>query len=428
MYNSRVMLQGDCNAPATFSCLVSHAMHKFLGTSVYIYLDNIFIFSDSRQQHMQHIREVCEKLKEYQLYSSPKKADFFSPRMKVLGHYIDDLSLHPDPEKIQKIKDWPTPTNTKAIQHFTTTVNYLSEFCPDLASHMAPLTELTGNKKFDWTPLCETAFQNTKKLADQAPILQPLNYESDDQIFLASDASTVGIGAWIGQGPTFYKARPASFYSRKLNSAEHNYPTHDLELLAIVAALRAFEHHLLGTKFTIITDHQSLQYFLSQRNLSPRQSRWQLELSKFDFDIQYIEGKKNLIADALSRLSEPKTSSPSATPDSEAFADVSDSISDLSLDTLSDMSSYEFVNFNDFIEDFDNLPETLSSSHTTLISIPSSPEIYGEDSFFLDDATDWSSNTSSDITPFAPKSPEIPPYNPQDTINPIFLSSCSSTA
>src|SRR5436190_297412 len=120
--------------------------------------------------------------------------------------------------------------------------------------------------------------------------------------------------------------------------------------------------------------------------------------------------------------------------------DISDSYSELSDRTSSDMSSYEFfdmndfieewfVDINDFIEDFDSLPESLSSSYTTFISVSSSPEIYGEYSFFLDDARSWPSNTSSDITLFAPNSPEIPPYNPEDTIDPAFLQlfSCAST-
>src|SRR5437660_10526058 len=121
MYNSRVMLQGDCNAPATFSRLVSHAMHKFLGTSVYVYLDNIFICSDSRQQHMQHIREVCEKLKEYQLYSSPTQALLVTPRINVICQFIVDLGRLPGPRDSQKIRDWPTPTDTKPIPRCTAT-------------------------------------------------------------------------------------------------------------------------------------------------------------------------------------------------------------------------------------------------------------------------------------------------------------------
>ena len=115
MFNSRVMQQGNCNALTTFSRLISHVLHKYLRRFVFVYLDNIFIFSETRQQHIEHICSVCQKLKEFNLYATSQKAEFFSQQMKVLGHYISDQGIYVDLDKIKKIKDWPIPKNTKGI-------------------------------------------------------------------------------------------------------------------------------------------------------------------------------------------------------------------------------------------------------------------------------------------------------------------------
>ena len=205
--------------------------------------------------------------------------------------------------------DWLTPTNKKSVERFTATVNYLSQFFPELASHMAPISELTRNKPFNWTDNCNTTFNKVKQLADQAPILTPLNMKKDEPVYLFIDASLVGTGSWIGQGPTIYTARPAAFHSRKFTEQQTRYATHKQELLALVDALRFFEPQLLGYKFTVVIDNRSLQYLYikSTIKITPRQYRWLDEISKFDFDIIHIEGKKNIIADALSRLSETKT-------------------------------------------------------------------------------------------------------------------------
>ena len=129
---------------------------------------------------------------------------------------------------------------------------------------MAPLTSLMGKTKFYWTPLEEKAFQATKQLAEQAVILTPIDINQPDPIFLFADASLVGTGSWIGQGPTIYTAQPAAFHSHKFTSQQNSYPTHDQELLAIVDTCKHFQHILLGNHFTIITDNSSLKTLLSK--------------------------------------------------------------------------------------------------------------------------------------------------------------------
>src|SRR5947207_9737358 len=181
---------------------------------------------------------------------------------------------------------------------------------------MTPLTFLMGKTKFYWTPLEEKAFCSTKQLAEQAAILKPIDINHSDPIFLFANTLLVGTGSWIGQGPTIYTARPATFHSHKFISQQTSYPTHDQELLAIVDACKHFQHILLRNHFTIITDNSSLKTLLSKptKLLNNRQIRWIEILSPFDFEILYIPSSKNIIADALSHLHEKDPSPPPSSP------------------------------------------------------------------------------------------------------------------
>src|SRR5438552_437568 len=330
MYNSRVMQQGDCNSPSTFMRIINYILQAFLGIFVFVYLDDIFIYSDTLEDHIDHIKQVCLKLQEHRLYASAKKSQFFADKLEILGHYIDNQGIHADPSKIEKIINWPTPTSRKKVERFNATVNYLSQYYNNLASCMAPLISLMGKTKFYWTPLEEKAFHATKQLAEQAAILKPIDINHPDPIFLFADASLVGTGSWIGQGLTIYTARPATFHSRKFISQQTSYLTHDQELLAIVDACKHFQHILLGNHFTIITDNSSLKTLLSKptKLLNNRQTRWIEILSPFDFEILHIPGSKNIIADALSHLHEKDPSPPLSPPNTSSSPSIISKMND----------------------------------------------------------------------------------------------------
>ena len=149
------------------------------------------------------------------------------------------------------------------------------------------------------------AFEHIKELVRNVPILKPLDYKSDEPIWLITDACSTGIGAVLSQGPDWKTARPSAFESRAYrgdeNYGEWRYLTHDQELLAIVNALEKWQHLLLGTHFTICTDHESIKYLMTKSSLSGREARWCQFLARFDFDILYVPGRHNAAADALSR-------------------------------------------------------------------------------------------------------------------------------
>ena len=301
-FASNVMQQGDCNAPSTFQRFITHLFRDFVGKFVYAYLDDIFIFSDTIEEHQGHIRSVVNRLRESRMVLNPKKCDFFSERMDCLGHMIDDQGIHADSSKMAQIQNWRTPRTYHDVQRFLGLVQYIQHFMPNVSVFTAPLSAITRNgHEFMWRPLHEKCFAEIKALAAKTPILKPINPETEDPIWVVCDASASGVGAFYGQGKAWENCRPAGFMSRKFKEAQQNYRVFEMETLAILEALTKWEDKLIGRKFTVITDHQSLEFFSRQKHLSGRQARWAEYLSRFDFEVIYVKGQYNIVADCLSR-------------------------------------------------------------------------------------------------------------------------------
>jgi len=158
---------------------------------------------------------------------------------------IDDDGIHPAPEKIRIIMDWTRRESQKELQRFNGMVNYISQFIPHIATITAPFTDLSGNAEWLWTDLQEAAFEAVKRVVDKHKVRRQIDYNKPDMIWLCTDVSPTGMGAWIGQGPTRDAARAAAFHSRKLTLSQSNYPTHQQETLAIIEAMEGFAPHLL---------------------------------------------------------------------------------------------------------------------------------------------------------------------------------------
>jgi len=128
--------------------IMSDLFADYLGPFMWVYIDDILIYSDTEHDHLKHIAMVCDKLEQAQFYASRKKSEFFAARMDILGHIIDDEGLRASPEKIARIEAWTTPKNKKQLQEFLGVVNYISKFIPHWASIAAPLTSITGTEEF----------------------------------------------------------------------------------------------------------------------------------------------------------------------------------------------------------------------------------------------------------------------------------------
>ena len=307
-YEWTIMPQGLCNSPSTWQRRINRALAGLIGEICFAYVDDIIVYGAlTAKEHEKNVRKVLDALRKDGLLVNPSKSDLICKEVEILGHKISNKGIFPDYQKIDKVTEWPTPKTKRQIQQFMGLVNYLRKFIPNLAPHATVLTRLTRkNIPFKWTTIEQTAFEMIKNLTKNCLSLKPLDYESGIPIWLTTDASSTGIGAVLSQGHDWKDSHPVAFESRgyrgneEKKQGEWNYPVHDKELLAIINALQKWRHLLLGAKFTICTDHESIKYLMTKKNLSDRQARWSTLLSEFDFDIRYVHGVDNPVADALS--------------------------------------------------------------------------------------------------------------------------------
>jgi hypothetical protein len=212
-----------------------------------------------------------------------------------LGHVISKEGVSVDPSKVEAVVNWARPTSAHEIRSFLGLAGYYRRFVEGFSKLAAPLTKLTKkNEVFLWTEDCERSFQELKHCLVTAPVLTLPSGTGGFVIY--SDASYKGLGCVLMQ-----HGKVIAFASRQLKVHERNYPTHDLELAAVVFALKIWQHYLYGEHCEIYTDHKSLKYFFTQKELNMRQRRWLELLNNYDCSINYHPGKANVVADALSR-------------------------------------------------------------------------------------------------------------------------------
>ncbi|GJX83469.1 putative reverse transcriptase domain-containing protein [Tanacetum coccineum] len=263
--------------------LMNRVCKPYLDKFVIVFIDDILIYSKNKEEHEEHLKLILELLKKEELYAKFSKCEFWIPKVQFLGHVIDSKGIHVDPAKIESIKDWASPKNPTEIRQFLGLAGYYRRFIEGFSKIAKSMTKLTQkNVKFDWGEKEETAFQLIKQKLCSAPILALP--KGSENFIVYCDASHKGLGAVLMQNE-----KVIAYASRQLKIHEKNYTTHDLELGAVVFALKMWRHYLYGTKCTVFTDHKSLQHILDQKELNMRQRRWLELLSDYDF------------ADALSR-------------------------------------------------------------------------------------------------------------------------------
>ncbi|GJS16834.1 putative reverse transcriptase domain-containing protein [Tanacetum coccineum] len=248
-----------------------------------------------KQEHNGHLKLILELVKKEELYAKFSKCEFWIPKVQFPGHVIDSKGIHVDPAKIESIKYWASPKSPTEIRQFLGLAGYYRRFIEGFSKIAKPMTKLTQKKvKFEWSDKQEITFQLIKQNLCSAPILALPKGSKD---FIAyCDASKKGLGAVLMQ-----RKKVIAYASRQLKIHEKNYTTNDLELGAVVFALKIWRHSLYRTKCTVFTDHKILQHILNQKELNMRQHRWLELLSNYDCEIRYHPGKANVVVDALSR-------------------------------------------------------------------------------------------------------------------------------
>jgi hypothetical protein len=286
---------GLTNAPATFMCMMNDLLRPYLDKFVIVYLDDILIYSKNEQEHEQHVRAVLDVLSKNKLYAKLSKCEFFQKEVTFLGCKFSARGKEMEPEKIKAILEWPIPRNASDVRSFLGLCGFYQMFIKNFGAIAATLSDLyKKDREWKWTENEQFAFEWLKQQFAAGDVLAlpdpSLSY------LVKCDASGFAIGAALEQN-----GRPIAFLSKKLNEHERKYPVHDQECLAIKCALRVWRHYLLGSRFTVYTDHNSLQHLQTQPSLNSRQTRWMEFFSEYDFSIEYKEGKSNVVADALSR-------------------------------------------------------------------------------------------------------------------------------
>ncbi|KAL4567338.1 hypothetical protein LXL04_022921 [Taraxacum kok-saghyz] len=271
-YEFLVMPFGLTNAPATFQSLMNDVFRPFLRKFVLVFFYDILIYSKSKEQHLVHVQEVLNKLRDNQLYANHGKCSFGQETVTYLGHVISGAGVAVDPDKIQAIIDWKSPKSLRELRGFLGLTGYYRKFISGYASVAAPMTDLLKKGCFAWSPEAEAAFKDLK------------------------DASGYGIGAVLMQ-----EGHPVAYYSQVLGVRNRVKPIYEKELIAIVWAIQKWRHYLLGRHFVIRTDQKSLKFLLEQREVGSQYHKWVCKLMGYDFEIQYRKGSTNMAADALSR-------------------------------------------------------------------------------------------------------------------------------
>lgn len=288
------MFFGMTNSPATFQWMMNTIFADLITSGkVAVYLDDILIYSSDLEEHRLITREVLRRLEANDLYLRPEKCEFEKTEVEYLGLIISEGQIRMDPSKVKAVQEWKEPKNLRDVRAFIGFANFYRRFIQDFAKIARPLHDLTKKDvPWRWTFVERRAFQTLKKAFIEEPVLAqwdphlPTRIETD-----ASQHTTSGVISQLGADGLWH---PIAFRSESMIEAERNYEIYDREMLAVIRALEDWRHFLEGLPkpFEIWTDHENLKWWTSARNLSCRQARWALWLSRFDFIIDHKPGKR----------------------------------------------------------------------------------------------------------------------------------------
>ena len=303
---------GLVGAPRTFQRMMDRILRGLEHKVALAYLDDIIIYGATVEDCLINMRIVFERIRQAGLKLKPSKCSLFQRETMFLGHIISAEGIKTDPKKVSDVLGMKPCRNVKDIQTFMGMVNYYARFLPQYSEVSKPIVDLTRkNKKFVWGTEQQQAFETLKERLCTAPVLA---YPRDDcKYILDTDASNYALGAVLSQlqpddenaepntAPKLVE-RPIAYYSKQFNDAEKHYCARRRELLAIVRSVKHFDPYLRGTKFIIRTDHASLRYIKTMKELPSQFHRWVFIMEEYSYDIEVRKGILHANADAMSRM------------------------------------------------------------------------------------------------------------------------------
>jgi len=299
---------GFASSPAIFQNMVNLLLGGMKWVFAVGYIDDIIIFSDTWKDHVSHLRQLFDALRAANLQLSPQKCNFGCATVRYLGHVVSREGISVSPEYIRAVKEFPRPTNAKAVQRFIGKCQYYNRFVPNFSKVCAPLYKATrAHVAFDWTPACQRAFEELREALTSCQVLAHPDYSKP--FIVDCDGSQDGLGATLiqdqGQGE-----RPIAYISRTLGSYEKKWTATEIEAAAVMWALERFRPYIYGIRVVVRTDHSPLEYLRKCTNKCARLERWALKLQEFQFDIQHRPGAQQKHVDALSRAPVEESTEP----------------------------------------------------------------------------------------------------------------------
>ena len=266
------------------------------------YLDDVVIYSETFEDHLDHLKEVFSRLRQAGLTVNPDKVSLVSSSLSFLGHIISPSGVIVNPDRTLKIRQFAEPKNVKQVARFIGMVNYFRKFIPEFSRIAEPLNNLRKKDvKFRWEEAQQEAFDSLKRALISPPVLAVPNFQ--ERFILQTDASATALAAVLLQESSGSR-RAVAYASRTLTFQERKYSTYELEALAVLFGTEKFKFYLEHSEFSLETDNKALSWVLSRPRKTGRIARWAVRLSAFKFTVQHIKGVDNSVADALSRMYE----------------------------------------------------------------------------------------------------------------------------
>src|SRR3954469_2661055 len=293
---------GMCNAPATFQRVMNEVFEDLIGKGLYVYIDDITIYSETYEEHLVLLKEVLSRLRDRNLFLKPKKCTIAADQVDLLGHVISKDGVQPSPTKIHAVADYPRPTGKTELRAFLGLIGYYRHFIKNCSAIIEPLSRmLQEHVPFKWDEKGaeeETFIRIKHLLMDPDNLL--IHPDFTKPFLVHTDVSALGLGAVLSQ-EVEGKDRPITYASRRTSKTESKYGATQLETLAVIWAVNHFRHYLLGAPFRLITDHAALRSLFKIADPQGLYARWIMRLQPYDIDVVVKPGRLHQNADALSR-------------------------------------------------------------------------------------------------------------------------------
>ena len=269
-----------------------------------LYLDDIIVFGTTEDEYLNNLRQVFERLSKFGVTLNPTKCKFGLEEVEYVGHTINKDGMSFSDTKREEVLNFPVPNTHKGLKQFLGLANYFRDHVKNHSIITHPLqgmiTKYTKNKPLHWTPELMESFHTVRKAVADCPQLHFIDEKLP--LFLHTDASDYGVGAYLFQKTADGRELPLAFISKSLTAEKLNWSVPEKEAFAIVFAFQKLEYLLRDTYFVLRTDHKNLIYLNQEGSAKVR--RWKLAIMEYNFDIEHIPGEENIAADAFSRLCE----------------------------------------------------------------------------------------------------------------------------